>query len=243
MSYDNCKIFKNCNGDRAMKHSVLIVDDCEDTRNLFTATLDNNYEVVTAGTADEGLAKAWQLKPHIIILDIMLDDASGYELCSQIKSVNELKDTPIIFISSKTGSNSRITGYKLGAVHYLEKPFEPEELKAVVHTILENLKTESVLETIDYSDISLNIPSQEVAIKGEKVHFTSSEFKIVHLLLKNSQRVLSRESILNHIAPDNHKVNDRMIDTYISSIRRKIRQSNFAIKSVYGEGYKIIQLA
>ncbi len=226
-----------------MKHSVLIVDDCEDTRNLFTKTLDNSYEVTTAATAEEGLGKAWQLKPHIIILDIMLDDASGYELCSQIKSVNELKDTPIIFISSKTGSNSRITGYKLGAVHYLEKPFEPEELKAVVHTILENLKTESVLETIDYSDISLNIPSQEVAIKGEKVHFTSSEFKIVHLLLKNSQRVLSRESILNHIAPDNHKVNDRMIDTYISSIRRKIRQSNFAIKSVYGEGYKIIQLA
>lgn len=226
-----------------MKHSILIVDDCEDTRNLFTKILDHNYDIVTASNSEEGLSKAWQLKPHLIILDIMLDDASGYELCSQIKSVSELKNTPIVFISSKTGPNSRITGYKLGAVHYLEKPFEPEELKAVLHTILENLKTESVLETIDYSDISLNIPSQEISIKGEKVHFTSSEFKIIHLLLKNSQRVLSRESILNHIAPDNHKVNDRMIDTYISSIRRKIRQSNFAIKSVYGEGYKIIQLA
>ena len=226
-----------------MKHSILIVDDCEDTRNLFSTILDHNYDIVTASSSEEGLAKAWQLKPHLIILDIMLEDASGYELCSQIKSVNELKNTPIVFISSKKGSNSRITGYKLGAVHYLEKPFEPEELKAVLHTILENLKTESILETVDYSDISLNIPSQEISIKGEKIHFTSSEFKIIHLLLKNSQRVLSRESILNHIAPDNHKVNDRMIDTYISSIRRKIRQSNFAIKSVYGEGYKIIQLA
>ncbi len=225
-----------------MQQNILIVDDCQDMRELFSKVLAPHYNVTTVATSEEGLNKAWQLKPHLIILDIMLEDASGYELCSQIKSMNELKNTPIIFISSKTGSNSRITGYKLGAVHYLEKPFEPEELRAVIHTVLENLKTESVLEVVDYSNISLNIPSQEVCVKGEKIHFTSSEFKIIHLLLKNMQRVLSRESILNHIAPDNHKVNDRMIDTYISSIRRKIKQSNYAIKSVYGEGYKIIEL-
>ena len=226
-----------------MKQTALIVDDCEDMRELVSKILDPQYEVVTVGTAEAGLAKAWEIKPHLIILDIMLDDASGYELCSQIKSMEELKNTPIIFFSSKTGPNSRITGYKLGAVHYLEKPFEPEELRAIIQTVLSNLKTESVLETIDYTDISLNIPSQEVSIRGDKIHFTSSEFKIIHLLLKNNQRVLSRESILNHIAPDNHKVNDRMIDTYISSIRRKIKPSSFTIKSVYGEGYKIIQLS
>lgn len=225
-----------------MKQTVLLVDDCEDMRQLVSKVLEPNYEVISVGTADEGLNRAWELKPHLIILDIMLEESSGYELCSQIKSMDELKNTPIIFLSSKTGANSRITGYKLGAVHYLEKPFEPEELRAVIQTVLSNLKTESVLETIDYTDISLNIPSQEVSIRGEKIHFTSSEFKIIHLLLKNSQRVLSREIILNHIAPDNHKVNDRMIDTYISSIRRKIKPSSFAIKSVYGEGYKIIQL-
>lgn len=226
----------------SLKQTVLIVDDCTDTRELVSKVLDPQYEVVTASTAETGLAKAWEVKPNLIILDIMLDDQSGYELCSQIKSIDELKNTPIIFISSKTGANSRITGYKLGAVHYLEKPFEIEELRAVIHTVLSNLKTESVLEVISYEDISLNIPSQEVHIRGDKIHFTSSEFKIIHLLLKNSQRVLSRESILNHIAPDNHGVNDRMIDTYISSIRRKIKPSNYAIKSVYGEGYKIIQL-
>src|SRR5690606_4805227 len=124
-----------------------------------------------------------------------------------------------IFLSAKTGSNSRITGYKLGAVHYLEKPFEPEELREIVNTVLRNLKVDTQLEIVDYNDISLNIPSQEVLIKGEKTHFTSSEFKIIHLLLKNAQRVLSREKILNHIAPGNERVNDRMIDTYISSIR------------------------
>jgi len=226
-----------------MRQSVLLVDDCQDIRLLVSKVLDPQYEVVSVGTAEEGLAKAWELKPNLIILDIMLDDQSGYELCSQIKSIEELKNTPIIFISSKTGANSRITGYKLGAVHYLEKPFETEELRAIIQTVLSNLKTESVLEVVEYEDISLNIPSQEVLIRGDKIHFTSSEFKIIHLLLKNSQRVLSRESILNHIAPDNHKVNDRMIDTYISSIRRKIKPSNYAIKSVYGEGYKIIQLA
>lgn len=225
-----------------MKSKILVVDDSEDIRVLVKKSLEPYYLVETVATADEALSKAWEIRPNLIVLDIMLDGASGYELCSQLKSSDELKQTPVIFLSAKTGSNSRITGYKLGAVQYLEKPFETEELKEVVTTVLKNLKVEGQIEVMDYADITLNIPSQEVAILGEKIHFTSSEFKIIHLLLKNGQRVLSREKILNHIAPDNHKVNDRMIDTYVSSIRRKIRASSFAIKSVYGEGYKIVTL-
>lgn len=225
-----------------LKSKILVVDDNEDVRILVKKILDANYTVEAVASAQECLEKAWEFKPNLIILDIMLEDSSGYELCSQLKSSDELKNTPVIFLSAKTGSNSRITGYKLGAVHYLEKPFEPEELREIVNTVLRNLKVDTQLEVVDYNDISLNIPSQEVLIKGEKTHFTSSEFKIIHLLLKNAQRVLSREKILNHIAPGNERVNDRMIDTYISSIRRKIRPSNFAIKSVYGEGYKIVSL-
>ena len=119
-----------------MKNTILLVDDCEDTRTLVTKILDPQFNIVTSSTAEEGLNKAWELKPDLIILDIMLDDASGYELCSQIKSMEELKNTPIIFISSKTGSNSRVTGYKLGAVHYIEKPFETEELRAIITTVI-----------------------------------------------------------------------------------------------------------
>jgi DNA-binding response OmpR family regulator len=225
-----------------MKKTILFVDDCEDTRLLVEKILGTQYNVKMASTSSQAIELAWQIKPSLIILDIMLDDSNGYEVCSQLKSNDLLKDTPVIFMSSKTGSNSRITGYKLGAVHYIEKPFEHEELKAIVTTVLNNMKKDNVLEIVDYQDISLNIPSQEVKIKSEKVHFTSSEFKILHLLLKNEQQVLSREIILNHIAPDNHTVNDRMIDTYISSIRRKIKPSNFQINSVYGEGYKIVEL-
>lgn len=225
-----------------LKSKILVVDDNEDVRVLVKKILDPSYTVEAVASAEECLEKAWEFKPNLIILDIMLEDSSGYELCSQLKSNEELKNVPVIFLSAKTGSNSRITGYKLGAVHYLEKPFEPEELREVANTVLRNLKVDTQLEVVDYNDISLNIPSQEVLIKGEKIHFTSSEFKIIHLLLKNAQRVLSREKILNHIAPGNERVNDRMIDTYISSIRRKIRPSNFAIKSVYGEGYKIVSL-
>ncbi|MDD0852960.1 response regulator transcription factor [Halobacteriovorax sp. GB3] len=225
-----------------LKSKILVVDDNEDIRILVKKILDPSYLVETVSTAEECLEKAWEYKPNLIILDIMLEDASGYELCSQLKSNDDLKHTPVIFLSAKTGSNSRITGYKLGAVHYLEKPFEPEELREIVNTVLKNLKIDSQLEVVDYNDITLNIPSQEVSIRGDKIHFTSSEFKIIHLLLKNAQRVLSREKILNHIAPGNERVNDRMIDTYISSIRRKIKQSSFAIKSVYGEGYKIVTL-
>ena len=219
-----------------MKQSVLIVDDCQDMRELVSKVLEPSYDVVTVATSDEALAKAWEIKPHLIILDIMLEQGSGYELCSQIKSMEELKNTPVIFISSKTGANSRITGYKLGAVHYLEKPFEPEELRAVIQTVLNNLKTESVLETIDYTDISLNIPSQEVAIRGEKIHFTSSEFKIIHLLAKSPNKIFSRDYITNLLWPNVH-VQNQNIDTHLSNLRKKLKPFSQYIKTIKSRGY------
>ena len=223
-----------------MKSKILIVDDSEDIRILVQKILGDKYILETAENSEEALIKAVEFSPELILLDIMMPDTSGYEICSQIKSRDELKNTPIIFLSSKTGSNSRVTGYKLGAIQYIEKPFEAEELKEVVNTVLTNTSRTDHNEVQNYEDITLNIPSQEVVVIGERVHFTSSEFKIIHLLLKNTNRVLSREKILNHIAPGNFSANDRMIDTYISALRRKIRKSNFKIRSVYGEGYKII---
>ena len=223
-----------------IKSKVLIVDDNEDIRILIKKTLSNHYITSEAATSDEAMTKAFEFNPDLIILDIMLPDTSGYEICSQLKSKEEFKNTPIIFLSAKAGSNSRITGYKLGAIQYLEKPFEPEELREVISSILKNVSSIDTSEVQNFEDIVLNIPSQEVVVTGERIHFTSSEFKIIHLLLKNKNRVLSREKILNHIAPGNFSANDRMIDTYISALRRKIRPSHFAIKSVYGEGYKLI---
>lgn len=223
-----------------IKSKVLVVDDNEDVRILIKKTLSDYYIIEEAATSDEAMTKSFEFNPDLIILDIMLPDTSGYEICSQLKSKEQFKNTPIIFLSVKSGPNSRITGYKLGAIHYLEKPFEPEELREVISSILKNVSSIDTSEVQNYEDIVLNIPSQEVVVTGEKIHFTSSEFKIIHLLLKNKNRVLSREKILNHIAPGNFSANDRMIDTYISALRRKIKPSHFSIKSVYGEGYKII---
>ncbi|WP_164848293.1 response regulator transcription factor [Halobacteriovorax sp. HLS] len=222
-----------------LKSKILIVDDSEDVRLLIRKTLENNFILEEAQTSDEVMTKAYDFKPDLIVLDIMLPDTSGYEICSQLKSKEEFKNTPIIFLSSKVGSNSRITGYKLGAIQYIEKPFEPNELKEVITAVLKSVSSIDTSEIQNFDDIVLNIPSQEVHVTGEKIHFTSSEFKIIHLLLKNKNRVLSREKILDHISPGNFSANDRMIDTYISALRRKIKPSHFSIQSVYGEGYKI----
>lgn len=222
---------------------ILIIDDDQDVRDLLRALLESNYTVIDASNQDEAIALAWQEKPDLILLDILLQNESGFEICSQLKMNEELKDTPIVFISSKNNVNTRVTGYQLGGINFISKPFEPSEVKSIINTTLKSVNNENALEILNYRDIALNIPSQEVKIRGERIHFTSSEFKIIHLLLKNEQSVLGREKILNHIAPDNHKVNDRMIDTYISSIRKKIKNSNFIIRSVYGEGYKIQEVS
>jgi DNA-binding response OmpR family regulator len=223
-----------------MKAKILVVDDTPDVLFLIKKSLEKNYIIETATNADETMLKVNEFHPDLIILDIVLPEVSGFEICSLLKSKEDFRSTPIIFLSGKVGTNSRITGYKLGAVNYIEKPFEPEELREVVNATLVNIKEHENNDLLNFEEITLNIPSQEVIISGEKIHFTSSEFKIIHLLLKNNNRVLSREKILNYIAPGNLQANDRMIDTYISALRRKIKESSFAIKSVYGEGYKII---
>ena len=124
----------------------------------------------------------------------------------------------------KDPSNEK-TLKETGGVKHIEIDEEAkEELKEVVNSVLKNISRTDQNEIQNYEDITLNIPSQEVVVIGERVHFTSSEFKIIHLLLKNTNRVLSREKILNHIAPGNFSANDRMIDTYISALRRKIKK-------------------
>ena len=223
-----------------MKPKVLIVDDSEDIRLLVKKALSDIYIIETADGHDNAITKAYEFRPDIFILDIMLGESSGYELCSKLKSQEEFKSVPVIFLSSKTGSNSRITGYKLGAINFLEKPFENEELREILNTTLNSIKLNETNDQLNNKEITLNIASQEVLISGNSVHFTSSEFKILHLLLKNNNIVLSREKILNYISPSNLQASDRMIDTYISAIRKKIQKTSFSIKSVYSEGYKII---
>jgi len=222
-----------------VKKRVLVVDDNEAILTLIVETLKSQYEVATAENALEATDQLEQFSPDLVLLDIILPDMSGYEVCSQMKAHEKYSSIPVVLISSKTGSASRTTGYQLGAVNYLEKPFSPEELRAIVERILKDSE-KAVPESLKIGDLSINLATQEVK-RGDKLYnLTGSEFKILTHLSKNPSQVVSRDKLLNIVAPNQLEINDRLVDTHVSAIRRKIKESSVSIKAVYAEGYKLL---
>ena len=129
-----------------------------------------------------------------------------------------------------------MSGYEVGALNYIEKPFEISELRSIVRSLL---KVHSRDEIIEAHDIVIKIQTREVLINGLEVKFTTKEYKLLLNFMKNINHVFKREKLLNDISSDNLNVTDRVIDNHISSLRKKLKNSSFQIKTVYGEGYKL----
>lgn len=221
-----------------MKNKILVIDDNNHVRSLIEAILKNDYEIKLANSAEEGLDILNSYIPHLILLDIMLPEMNGFEVCSQIKSRPKLGHIPIVIISAKTGTVSRTMGYQLGALNYIEKPFESAELLAVVKSTL-NKKNQQQKDILSFGNLQLNTVQQNLSVKNQTVHLTPKEFRLLSTLLKRPCEVISRQEILEVIDPDNLEVSDRIIDTHISSIRKKIKTGNLKISAIYGEGYTI----
>ena len=221
---------------------ILVVDDNPDIRRLVSETLKKSYEVKLESTGKGCLDEIQNFSPDLLILDIMLPDMDGYNIASELKLKEHSKNIPIIFLSAKVGSPSRSIGYKLGAINYIEKPFEPYELSVIVDGVFSNLTGERG-EIISLENLQIDLSRQEVKVGGIQVSLTSSEFKILTTLAQNKGDVVKRNMILELIKIEGHDVNERIVDTHISTIRKKIKKSEFSIKSVYSEGYRLIKKA
>lgn len=218
--------------------TILVIDDDADLKIYLKTVLSPLYKVVFADNGQQGLVSATENKPDLIVMDLGLPDISGYELCNQIRAVKELEETPIVVLSAKTGANAHTMAYKLGADNYLEKPFEKDELLAMVES---RLKKSNKKINQNYGDIEIDLRSFTVTKKGQKMDLTPKEFKILCYLLDHLDEVVSRERILNSVW-EGVTVTDRVIDNHITSLRKKISDSSLKIESVYSEGYKITHL-
>ena len=224
-------------------NKILIVDDNDQIIKLLSLFFKDKYELVVANSGQTAINIWRKEKPDIIILDIMLPDFSGYEVCAIAKSDITLKDIPIIFLSAKSGHDAREKGYKLGAVNYIEKPFRKGELLAIVKSTLKMVKvTHEQYKILEVEDIVLNTDTYEAYLQGNQVELTNQEFKILYAFLIKKDRVISREDILIAIGKEGDDVSDRTIDSHISHIRKKIMKSILKIKAVYGTGYKIVSV-
>ena len=225
-----------------MKQLIAILDDEPDILNLVSINLEKNgFETAKFELADE-LNKFLERKiPDLIILDLMLPDADGFDVCKDLKKDERFASIPIIMLTAKGDETDRILGLEFGADDYVVKPFSPRELVARVKAVLRRGKAKEEAKKIIEIGKTLRIDLQkyEVYLNDRKLNLTSTEFKIIKLLATRKGWVYSRNQILDHLWGNDKIVVDRTVDVHIRNLRTKLGPAGKYIKNIRSVGYKI----
>lgn len=225
------------------KIQVLVVDDEWNMRNLLRIYLQKNgFEVTEARNGSEALSFAASRMFDIIILDIMMPDTDGWEVCNKIRATNQV---PILMLTARTETKDKVRGLNVGADDYLVKPFEPEELIARVFALLRRSQISETsaiqAKTINHHEMTIDPEARQVLIMDKLVDFTLKEFDLLHFIAAQSRRAFSREELLNHIWGRDYYGDIRTVDTHVKNIRDKVRKAGLTynpIQTVWGVGYK-----
>ena len=221
---------------------VLVVDDDLKTVELVRLYLDRDgYQVLTAYDGVEALRLARESFPDLIVLDLMLPDIDGLEVC---RTLRHESDVPIIMLTARTTDQDKLTGLDLGADDYVTKPFSPKELAARVRAVLRRLPGERGPEEIKSGELSMNFTKHEAWLAGRPLNLTSVEFKLLGILAREPGRVFSRASLIEEALGYDFEGFDRTIDVHILNLRRKLEPDPSHpryIKTLYGVGYKFVE--
>jgi len=221
------------------KNKILIVEDEDDIRDLIHFHLyKHNYEIFEATNGLDAEQIAINKQPDLIILDIMIPQLNGLELCKKLKQNPKTKEIKIIFLSAKSEEEDIVKGLELGAEDYLTKPFSPKILLVKIKNILHRGIDSPSIAHITLQGVELNDKKRKVYIDKVEVNFTVSEFHILKLLITSPGHVYTRAQIVNNIRGHNHAVTDRSIDTQLVSIRKKMGIKGKLIETVWGVGYR-----
>ncbi len=218
---------------------VLVVDDDVKTVELVKLYLNRDgYRVLTAYDGIEALRLARETHPNLIVLDLMLPNLDGLEVC---RILRDETDVPIIMLTARTTDQDKLKGLDLGADDYMAKPFSPRELAARVRAVLRRLPGERGPMEIKHDTLILNFLKQEASISGKSLNLTAVEFKLLGVLIKEPGRVFSRAHLIEKALGVDYQGFDRTIDVHILNLRRKLEPNAnrpIYIKTVYGIGYK-----
>lgn len=221
--------------------SILIVDDEAKIVEVLEAYLNkDNFNVLKANSGVEALKVFEENKVSLILLDLMLPDMNGSEICRKIR---EKSDVPIIMVSAKSEAEDRLAGFEVGADDYIAKPFCAKEVVARVKAVLKRTEKCSEKDVMSFNNEELVIKSKshEIFLKGEAITLTATEYKILLNLARNPKRVYSREQLLLLALGDENDSYDRVIDTHVKNLRGKIEEDSKKPKyivTVYGVGYR-----
>ena len=217
---------------------VLVVDDDPDIVEILKYNLKNSgYSVKSAGNGVEAIKKAKKFIPDIILMDVMMPEMSGIEACEEIKSIDQLSQAIIIFLSARSEDYTQISAYDAGADDYISKPVKPKILLKKISNIAKKINSEkNAPKTIDLGSIKIN-KEEYVVIKDKKeILLPRKEFELLFLLATKPEKVFTREEIMNKVWGTQVIVGDRTIDVHVRKLREKIGEKH--IKTLKGVGYK-----
>lgn len=220
---------------KTMKRVINIVEDEKDINNLVAQYLmKEDYEVHSYYTYEEASAHAKDEDVHLWILDIMLDDKSGFDLLEEIRQTNP--DTPIIFMSARDKEFDRIIGLEKGCDDYITKPFSPKELVLRVNNLIRRAYKDSN-NRIFIDGYELDEEQRKVYSDQEEIELTTKEFDLLMMFIKNKGIAFSREKILENVWDENYFGSDRVVDDTLRRLRKKLPKLN--IHTIYGYGYRL----
>ena len=208
------------------RERILVIEDEADLREVLAYNLKREgFQVDSAGSGKGGLAKARARHPDLVLLDLMLPDLDGLEVCRRLRQDDELSATPIIMVTAKGEETDIVVGLGVGADDYLAKPFSIKELIARVQAVLRrgnHGKEDEDRRRLRRGAIEIDPTRHEVLVDGEQVRFTATEFRMLHFLALRPGRVYERDSLLRHVLGDEDFRVERNIDVHIRSIRKKL---------------------
>ncbi|KRE99858.1 two-component system response regulator [Paenibacillus sp. Soil766] len=233
---------------------VLLIEDDDIIGEMICMYLkEEDFLVLRCHNGQEGLTALHNFQPDLILLDLILPDFEGTELCNSLRG---LTPVPIIIISSNSKVSEKIEAFTVGADDYLCKPFSMHEMKARIQVLLRRFKKELPAEqqpvipppirqriTVPAMELQINLEKRTLHVRGESIEMTFSEFELIRLLVEHPERVYRREDLINALRGFDSYINERAIDVHITNLRRKIEinpKEPKYIKTVWGVGYKFV---
>ena len=224
-----------------MSQKILIIEDEPDIRKTLEYNISREgYEVISASSLSEGREKLESASFSLLLLDLMLPDGSGLDLCRELKQDKSLSSMPVIILTAKDDEVDKVVGFELGADDYVTKPFSVRELILRVKAVLKRgeRKSDNMEVQRQFGALKIDVDSHEVFVNDEQVSLTALEFKLLRQLVDRRGRVQSRDQLLSDVWGYSSDVTTRTVDTHIKRLREKLGGMGKYVQTIRGVGYK-----
>jgi DNA-binding response OmpR family regulator len=225
-----------------MKSKILLVDDEPDALEVLGFKLkEAGFTPLFAKDGARAIAAARDERPDLIVLDLMLPEVDGLEVCKILRRDNTTANIPILMLTARAAEMDRVLGLELGADDYVTKPFSPRELILRIKKLLARVKAaDEAIAHLRFGELDIDGPRHHVAVEGKEIVLTATEFKLLELLARRRGRVQTRERLLQDVWGYENPIDSRTVDTHMRRLREKLGEASRFLETIRGVGYRFV---